>query len=337
MATEEQVTNILALSNSVTSHPIDDLVSNPDWGRINFEAARKDLNLVFDLCNHLKVLPLNILPEPIAASFSQSIAQAGLTIKKISDFNIESGNPTGARDGIVLEIKAHAEHLLTTTQGWIPFLAYQKGDVQKNIEELTNALKNANQLLDSSKREIEKKQIEITSIVTAAREASASAGVDVFTSDFEGYASTLETDAKNWLRYTFSCAIGTLVVAFLSIFVPIDKDATNAQIFQFISSKLVVLLVLLASTVWCGRIYKALKHQITVNKHRANALKTFQAFVKATGNETTRDAVLMETTRAIFANSPSGYLDSADAASEGSGTKILEIIKSTASTAKLTS
>ncbi|MFZ1547427.1 MAG: hypothetical protein WAT12_10065, partial [Candidatus Nitrotoga sp.] len=86
-------------------------------------------------------------------------------------------------------------------------------------------------------------------------------------------------------------------------------------------------------TIWCGRIYKALKHQSTVNKHRANALKTFQAFVKAASNDNTRDAVLIETTRSIFASSPSGYLDTTDTPSDPS-TKVLEIIKGSSSSAK---
>lgn len=328
MTDQEKVKAILSLIEGVTSHPIDRLVSNPDWGRINFEAARSDLELIFDLCNHLKLLPLNILPDPIAATFGVSITQAGATIQKIRDFNIETtGNPA-LRDQIVNEVKANAENLLTTTQGWIPFLAYQKGDIQKNIEDLTNALKTAEKLLDASKQEVETKKKEIDSIVTAARDASASAGVGVFTIDFEKHASTLEEQATMWFKYTFRCAIGTLLAAFFSIFVPIAQDATTAQIVQYISSKLVVLLVLLSATVWCGRIYKALMHQITVNKHRANALKTFQAFVKATGNDATRDAVLIETTRSIFSNSPSGYLDSADAASDVAGTKVFEVIKS---------
>jgi len=87
-----------------------------------------------------------------------------------------------------------------------------------------------------------------------------------------------------------------------------------------------VLLVLLTATVWCGRIYKALKHQITVNRHRANSLKTFQAFVKAASDDATRNAVLLETTRSIFTNSPSGYLEGSDSASD-TNTKVLEIVK----------
>lgn len=334
MATEDQLKKMNSILQSVTANSIDKLISNPNWGSINFQMAKSDLGLLFDLCNHLKTLPVNLLPIPVAEAFNASLDQAKNTIQRLLDFNIESGNPTGLRDEIVGQIKAHTEHLLTTTQGWIPFLAYQKGDIQKNIEDLNQAVRTANSLLEGAKKDIGAKQGEIAGIVTAAREASASAGVGVFTSDFEGHAKTLTDDAGKWFRNTIICAIGTLTAAFLSIFIPIDRDATNAQIFQYISSKLVVLLVLMTATVWCGRIYKALMHQITVTKHRANALKTFQAFVKATTNDSIRDAVLIETTRSIFANSPSGYLDSADANSDASGTKVLEIIKSATTVGK---
>lgn len=334
MASIEKTAKVQELLASITATPIDGLISNLNWGSINFQAARPDLELLFNLCNHLKVLPVEIVPEAVADGFVASLNQAMTTIASIRTFKIEDGNPTGTRDQIVAHVKAHAEHLLTTTQGWIAFLAYQKGDVQKNIDELTKAVGTAKSLLEVSKTDVEAKKGEIAEIVTAAREASASAGVGVFTSDFEGHATTLNTDADKWLRNTLLCAIGTLIAAFVSIFIPIDKDATNAQIFQYISSKLVVLVVLMTATAWCGRIYKALMHQISVAKHRANALKTFQAFVKATTNDSTRDAVLMETTRAIFANSPSGYLDSTDANSDAAGTKVLEIVKSATTSAK---
>jgi len=334
MASTDKVIKIQELINTITEKPIESLISNPNWGSINFQAANSDLELLFNLCKHLKILPVDIVPEPVADTFVSSLNQAMTTISSIKNFKIEDGNPTGTRDQIVANVKTHAEHLLTTTQGWIAFLAYQKGDVQKNIDELSKTLLNAKTILEDSKKDVLEKSGAIAEIVTAAREASASAGVGVFTSDFEGHASALDVDAKKWLRNTIICALATLFVAFTSIFLPIDKDATSAQIFQYISSKLVVLLVLLTATVWCGRIYKALMHQISVAKHRANALKTFQAFVKATSDDSTKDAVLMETTRSIFANSPSGYLDSADANSDTAGTKILEVVKSVTSGSK---
>jgi len=326
MLTTEKKQQILDFAAGIVAEPINKLVSNPNWGTINFEAARGDLELLFSLCSHIKQLPIEILPDATANTFITSLTQAGKTVESIRNFNIENGNPTGTRDQIIGQVKTHAEHLLTTTQGWIPFLAYQKGDVQKNIDSLNKAILDANKILESSKAEVKTKSDEISTIDTAAREASASAGVGVFTSDFDGEATTLGKEAEKWLKYTLWFAITTLVVAYFSIYIPIDKDATNAQIFQHMTSKLVVLLVLLTATVWCGRIYKALKHQITVNRHRANSLKTFQAFVKAASDDATRNAVLLETTRSIFTNSPSGYLEGSDSASD-TNTKVLEIVK----------
>jgi hypothetical protein len=327
MATQEQVDKIIALANGLIETPIDKLVSNVNWGTINFEAARTDLNLLFNLCNHIIALPISILPNSVADAFSASITQAGQTIQLIRTFDIESASPTGQRDQIIAQVKQFAEHLLVTTQSWIHFLAYQKGDIQKNIDALSQAVKDANKILDGSKKEVAEKSDQITEIVTAAREASASAGVGVFTRDFEGQATSLEGVAKRWLWATIGLAVVTLIAAFASFFFPIAKDASNAQIVQYMTSKLVVLLVLITATVWCGRIYKALKHQVTVNSHRANSLKTFQAFVKAASDDNTRDAVLLETTRSIFSFSPSGYLESNDA-SPDTTTKVLEIFKS---------
>lgn len=330
MATQEQIEKILALSDAVIGTPIDSLVTNVNWGSINFETARNDLKLMFGLCVHLKVLPLEVLPNPVADSFTSSLTQAGNVVTQIKNFSIENANPTGVRDQIVNQVRQYAEHLLVTTQSWIPFLAYQKGDIQKNIESLSKAVKDAKEILESSKTEVSERKNEISSIVTAAREASASAGVGVFTSDFDGQAKSLEIDAGRWLDRTMWLAVATVIFAALSFFIPIDKDATGAQIAQYMTSKIVVLAVFITATLWCGRIYKALKHQVTINNHRANALKTFQAFVKAASTDNTRDAVLLETTRSIFAISPSGYLDTTDAPSDAN-TRILEVFKGAAS------
>lgn len=326
MATQDQIEKVVTFADAITATPIDALIVNPNWGTINFELARAALEMTFALCNHIKVLPIELLPDSVANGFLSSMTQASQAVDKVRTFNIETGNPTGARDQIVNEIKQSSENLLVTTQGWIPFLAYQKGDIQKNIDALTQSVKDAANILGNAKIEVEERKKDIAGIVTAAREASASAGVGVFTSDFDGRASELEVEARRWLTYAVVLAVASLAAALASYFLPIAKDASNAQIFQHMTSKLVVLLVLITATVWCGKIFKALKHQATVNSHRANALKTFQAFVKASSDDNTRDAVLLETTRSIFALSPSGYLEASDPTSD-SPTKVMEIFK----------
>ena len=59
----------------------------------------------------------------------------------------------------------------------------------------------------------------------------------------------------------------------------------------------------------CIKNYTAEKHLETVNRHRQNALDTFDAFVDAAeGDRETRDAVLLAATNCIFDANQSGYL-----------------------------
>ena len=186
-------------------------------------------------------------------------------------------------------------------------------------------------MLGQAETDTKKASLDIESIIRAAREASASAGVGVFTSDFAAQSSVFETQATTWLKWTMGLAAATLVLSIASFWFPLHSDATAAQIIQYLTSKVVVLGVLLATTVWCGRIYKATKHQASTNNHRANALKTFQAFIKATDDEGTRNAVLLETTRSIFAHGTTGYLDGSDVGAD-QGSKVLEMVKASAKT-----
>jgi hypothetical protein len=182
--------------------------------------------------------------------------------------------------------------------------------------------------------DVKAKGVEIESIIAAARDAAATVGVAHFTTDFNGTADTLETTAREWLWCTGGLAVATILIAlaFPFIFVSSGKEIDMHAI-QLFTSKLVALGALFTATVWCGHMFKATKHQAAINRHRANALKTFQAFVKATSDDQIRDAVLMETTRSIFAMVSTGYLDGVENPGDGA-LKMIEIVKSAASVGK---
>jgi hypothetical protein len=326
MAQEDQIKQFLALCESCTEKPVDKIVSHPDWGKINFESGRDDLDRMQSILNHFKVLPLASLPDSVLVELIQVATPVKEALDQFSDFTIEQQDPSQVRLNILRNLKLVVDQLYLKSHLWIPFLAYQKGDVQRNIDQLSRSVVEANGIVVSAKGDIESKYEEIRSIIAAAREASASVGVAHFTGDFSDEASTLASSARRWLFATGACAIITLFMAFYMMSNGLPPDAKAPQIIQHATSKVVILGLLFASTVWLGRIYKATMHQVVTNRHRANALKTFQAFVKATDDESARDAVLMETTRSIFALTHSGYIDSGDASSEG-GMKIVEMVK----------
>lgn len=330
MASDAYIKQLMNMIDACIEKPIDELVSNPNWGTINFEEARPDLEKFFSILNHLKLLPVDLLPDQAISTIIEQGKPLFNIVESMKKFTIEQANPLDQKNNLVAQLKPNVDSFYTHTHLWIPFLAYQKGDIQRNIQELNRTVKESSALLETAKGEVEKKQGEIDKIIVAAREASASVGVGHFTADFLAEADEQEKKAENWLKATAWMAGITLLAAGASMFY--HPSLETSQLIQLTSSKLIMLGLLFTATVWCGKLYKAAKHLEAVNKHRSNALKTFQAFTNAANDNAMRDAVLMETTKSIFALTPSGYLDG-DGGHSDSGVKVVEVVKNVAQTA----
>ena len=332
LASEQEVEKMLNLFGEMTKIEIDDLIHDKNWGSINFESAKSDLERLFAMCNHFKVLPNDQLPSDIANQMVTEATPISLTVNNIKGFSIEQTNPSGIRDKYVNEVKTNVDRFYKFAHIYVPYLAYQKGDIQNNIKQLTSSVSDAKTLLDAAKENVNQKNEDINKIIQAVREASVSVGVAHFTADFKTEAETMEKQAKTWLGATFALAGLSLFSAISFLFTTPDLATTaSASAIQYVASKILILVLLLTATLWCGNLYKAAKHQAAANKFKGNALKTFQAFVNATDDDGIRDTVLVETTRAIFSESATGYINSENTGTQKS-TKIIEVVKNGAQT-----
>ena len=330
MPTQETIERLGQAVNAVTLQNVDRLVSRPDWGPIDFQDCREVFEDGIALVRPLQDLPLRLLPENVARSLADAVNAFAEHLKLINDFRINSGgDPNQRRGELANAVRGLVDRLYTTISPHAAFLALQRGDIDKSVRDLAQARKDAEHLITEGKAHLETQMSEIASIMTQAREAAASVGIAHFSTDFDKEAGRLDRGARGWLggAAIFGAAAGAL--AALSFFYfRLPADASYAQITQHTISKLVLLGLFVSATFWCARMYRALKHQAAINRHRANALKTFQAFVKAAADDMARDAVLMETTRSIFALTPSGYLGEPEASS-ADGMKIVELIRNT--------
>jgi hypothetical protein len=322
------------MCDEITKDPIERLVTNADWGRINFDGAKRDLDMIFAIAHLIKNSPLDLLPESDFNALRDNLTPIGAQIVAMRAFSVESGNPTSVRDGIVNTLRGQTDNLYAQAQARLPFLALQRGDVRRNEEKIGRAVHDATKLLAKAEADAKEKNAILDGIIHAARDASASVGVAHFTADFTGTATNLETAAGNWLIATAILGAVTVAgaVAFPFIFTA-TGDVFDMKTLQLFTSKLVALGGLFTAAIWCGHMYKATKHQAAINTHRGNALKTFQAFIAATTDDQTRNAVLMETTRSIFAMVNTGYLDAVENPGDGA-LKILEVVKTAASAGK---
>jgi len=157
------------------------------------------------------------------------------------------------------------------------------------------------------------------------------------------YSQMFEIDATKfgkvslrWLIGTFLCLLGIIISAYIIfqvsgsvIFNPITGNPIIIPINQLIInqiSRLLLISCLFYALAICNKNYKSSKHNEILNKHRANALASFQAFVESpSADAATKNAVLLEATKTIYGIQQTGYVQTEN---DDSPNKIIEMIQS---------
>ena len=260
-------------------------------------------------------------------------AQAALaSFKQIQEFNPgPQANPAAVRDGLIQRFASEFEqHYQVIT----PVLSYsiRKGTDFENLEKTARNIVNGIQkAAQDEKDQADKHLAEITDTLEKVRRAAAEVGVAQHATHFKLQANEHLKHSKAWLWVTAVLAFITLVAGVLMALNLILNigSMTNAQSVQLVVAKLIIFSILYSATIWSGRIYKSQWHNYVINKHRQNALSTFETFVMAAADSQTKDSVLLQATRSIFSCQPSGFVTSGDLPETP---QILEIIRGLSST-----
>ena len=211
----------------------------------------------------------------------------------------------------------------------LPYIIYLSSN-NLNVPTIEALMNLVHEEQDKIKQETSQLKSELESIVESARKAAGTIGVAKFSVIFEKESAEHERVAKTWLNRTFGVLILLVIVGFLFVVLTycFGQSLTETPaLIQLTVAKLLILTVLFYALNLCSKNYKAHKHNSLLNKHRQNALDTFEAFVKSAGDDNqTKNAVLLETTRTIFSNQQTGYLSGENEVEMPS--RIIEIIKS---------
>jgi len=180
---------------------------------------------------------------------------------------------------------------------------------------------------------------EVQATLQVAKEAAKHVGIVEHARVFEDEADRHKRAAYWWLAFTIIFAVLAGVVA-LHIFLKTEQriadalsksssgqntttaqspsaqntttdskaDGLTALEIQLAISKFIVLSILLSASIWAGKVYKSHRHNFVVNRHRSNALATFQTFATGTADPQTKNAVLLQATTCIFAPQNTGYV-----------------------------
>ena len=301
----------------------DELGTSLDFGD-GVEIFRRTLALFESLGgSNLDNIPINTLNQ-----LSQQAQQAIQTFEAIRTFDPSGqNNPASVRDSLIKQV---ADQYQSSFQHVSPVVAYsvRKGtDFDRLERDARSALEEINRL----RNEIEKQRTEIVGQAQAALEqvqrAAAQVGVAQHASHFKDEAAEHIKRSRAWLIATALLGLVTAGFGAWSLYFYATQAGllTTSQSIQLGTSKLIVFSILYLAAFWAGKNYRAQWHNYVVNKHRQNALSTFETFVKASGDEQTKNAVLLQATKSIFAPQASGFVG--DQGDGGQSPQVLEIIR----------
>ena len=162
---------------------------------------------------------------------------------------------------------------------------------------------------ESTKQDVEEIRDGLNQLNTKFENEIAKEGVSKHKDIFKKQANEHQKAAQGWL-----IATGGLIVVFGAVFYWLFESlklggAELIGVLQNVFTKGFLLTLIYFILNRSVKNYAAQKHLGVVNRHRQNALDTFDEFLEASGdNRETRDAVLLAATNAIFDANQSGYL-----------------------------
>lgn len=316
---------------------IDDVVGEARLGpALSFREARPVLESIKEFVEQLRFLDGTGMPTRSLGKASAAFQELLNTVQQIKNFEVRNyGGGQDVRVSFTQQLRNGYDNLAESA---LPVLLYSN----LRSSGIRNAQANTYALL----AEIERQRNEVVGFVSEARDLlagqkkfSAEIAIAGYGTLFAKEAREHQTAANKWLIVTGILAGITAIGAainyglsvkllnqFAAISGPQIPKIPASITLQFTIAKVILFTVALSAAYWSARVYRAHRHNSIVNKHRANALTSFQEFVIAATDPEIKNAVLLQTTACIYAPQPTGFSSGTDTDGE-SPLKILEIVR----------
>ena len=313
--------SIQSLAQRITSEDIDDaLIRREHLGAsFNFEELGDSFRRINSIAEELRDLPTeNLAPSSYAADLKQVLDRILREYIAIAGHDPSSDTTQAERAARIANVRSLETELLNL---YVPAVGFLRGSSSVSADavraSLAEAVVQLRSQLDSDRdeaREIVRSILglreaateaanEVTVAAAAAQQAAGITAIASHAEVFEEQSALHRRNADRWL------AVG--IVGILTLRSCLFQSVTTSTIRGVI--QLIPLKALFVSfgtyfVVQAFRLYRTEHHLGVVNRHRHNALRTFETFALGAKDSSTRDAVLMEATRAVFSPAQTGLI-----------------------------
>ena len=278
--------------------------------KLSFEQAMSNIERVVTF--YRKLIDCNLTELPLATM--NQISRAGKAtidiLQRIGNFDPEKAqNPFPERSQLIDQILNRWEDDYSTVAPVLAYATKSSADFQRLEREARGTLSELGESKKQFKEETDGILDDMQSALGEVQDAAKKAGVAQHATHFNDEANLSRKIALGWL--TAGAIFGLGVAAYVVFHVePALSGLTAPTAMQLIQSaipRLLIVFVLTFGMIWSAKNFTSSAHNYVVNRHRRNALASFQTFVEGASKPDVKDAVLLQATHAIFTPQDSGF------------------------------
>lgn len=320
---EERLQQGLEQLNKTT---LDELKQEKRLGEdLNFAEGAPVFQRTLDLFRKLSESNMDSLPTVTLREVVNSVEQANTDFEAIKNFS-PLANQAQEREQFIRRVHENYHEQFSRIT---PIIAYSVrvgtdfGRLETNAQETVKRLE---RLSAQAEEEAKAAAAKLDETLKDAQEAAAEMGVSQHSIHFKNEADRHQKRKVLWQWITVGIGVVIFSAGVWNLrLVWAENEVTSvSQVVQIGLAKLFLFGVLSFGLVWASRVFRAESHNVVINRHRQNSLSSFKAFVSATGDESTKNAVLVQATRSIFSHQPSGFVQETQGKS---GDQMTEVIR----------
>lgn len=278
--------------------------------QLNFLDVVPPAQQLIDLYKRLSVTALKDFPDTILTSIKDNANNHYNLFTQIIEFEPTQQDPSTVRTNLINNVTNAYTPAFQQLHPFISYSLHRSADFQRLDTEARAKLQAIEDESSKITNSLVEKENSAKTALEEIRNVAAEAGVTREATHFKNEFEHHNTEAAKWQERVIWLSIILVLFAVMSLFlheIPILNDKEIYNIVQLSVSKLLIFSVITYMLFLSSRNFFNHKHNAIVNKHRENALLTYNALVEASGDGGVRDAVLLQAASCIFSPQSTGY------------------------------
>ena len=289
------------------------LVQRDKHGQYAFDGAVAPADRLISLFNQMRLDALTTFPQRELQIVRNNAEKIFGKFQDILDFDQNNTEVVPISDKVKRLVTALDNEYEGVFSELMPLISYATcrtvdlGSIENEARATAESIRGE---VDKLVKEVEKQNEEASGILERIRKAAAETGVSQEEIHFANLANKYKNRAFWWLLASAGFGIvilgysGSLIFWFNASWL---TPADNLQAFQLFVGKFAVFAILAFALGISARSFLANLHNEVANRHRQNALATFQTLADAANTPENRDVVLTHAAASVFTPQDSGF------------------------------